>query len=149
MATISGNIDFSDYLALSDIGYKHYTMPEGLSPKEYLDYIKERHYRWEHEEDGIKLSRFYRFYDPNYCGNDRGFRFTKEEFRYMRNEFIRVDPLIDLSFIPVSEWRENEYALIQSVISDVDFYSSYDLYRKITEQTNAVSKLFEDLFYQY
>lgn len=142
-----GKIDFSGYCDLSDIGYKHYSMPEGLSPKEYLDYIEERHYEWEHEEDGIELSRFYRFYDPDYSGNDRGLRFTIEEFRYMRNEFLRVDPLIELSFIPESEWRENEYELIQLVISDVDFYSSYDLYRKIIEHTDAVRKLFEDLYY--
>lgn len=130
-----------------DIGYKHYSMPEGLSPKEYLDYIEEKRYRWEHEEDGLPLSRFDRIYDPA-CRDDRGYpKFTREEYRYMLNELMKEHPLIDLSYIPESEWGENQHELMKYIISDIDLASSDDLYRKILDYTDAVHELFDDLHY--
>lgn len=105
----------------SDIGYKHYTMPEGLSIFDYERYIDDELY----PDYGIKRYAFREHKCEGYSVLD---------WKEIDNLFIRFESILNLEDIPQSEWTESEHRLLKYIISDIDFYSSERQFREIFEQ---------------
>lgn len=119
----------------ADIGFKYFSMPEGLSLREYHNLIDEHRDRWlsEKDENGITRERRLFFHEGVDVGEDES-ALTEEELRYIQNRGERLSIIFHLEDIPEAEWTEKDRNLMKYMISDIDFFSSEWQFREIVKQ---------------
>ena len=110
----------------TDIGYKNFTMPEGLSMDEYLDIIH-NHMRgetlWERNcEEEI----------------DRSEHSDELLFRLTSNMCTREEIVLYLRSVPEKEWTDDDRWILGVVISDVDIDASKELLPKVVDYTKKL-----------
>lgn len=111
----------------ADIGYKHHTMPQGLTIWEYDDYM-------DFELPACKIDYTWRKKPHN--------DMTSIDWKEFDNMSARFQTILYLEDIPQNEWTENEQELLEYVISDVDFFSSKRQFREIFEKRCNPRQLF-------
>lgn len=112
----------------TDIGFKFFFMPEGLSLTEYYNLIDEHEDQWFSEKDENGITRRNKILDEDELV------LTEEEIRYIHNQGERLKIIFYLEDIPEAEWTEKDRNLMKYLISDIDFFSSEWQFREIVKQ---------------
>lgn len=115
----------------ADIGFKYFSMPEGLSLTEYYNLIEEHEDQWLSEKDENGITRRNRLF---YHEDTDELILTEEELRCIQNRNERLNIIFYLEDIPEAEWTEKDRNLMKYLISDIDFFSSEWQFREIVKQ---------------
>lgn len=115
----------------ADIGFKYFSMPEGLSLTEYYNLIEKHEDQWLSEKDENGITRRNRLF----CHEDTDeLVLTEEELRYIQNENERLRIIFYLEDIPEAKWTDKDRNLMKYLISDIDFFSSEWQFGEIVKQ---------------
>lgn len=110
----------------TDIGYKNFAMPEGLSMDEYLDIIH-KHMRGE--------TLWERNYEEEIEHSVRGGELL---LRLASNMCTREEIILHLKSVPEEDWTDDDRWILGVVISDVDIDASRKFLPKIIDYTKKL-----------